>query len=38
MLQSGQSGVGWMSGDILCKYVKSNGDLFALNWASVRLM
>ena len=33
--QSGQWGVGCVSGDILCKYDLSNGDLFVRSCASV---
>lgn len=33
VLQSGQSGVGWVSGDILCKYDNSRGNLFVRSCA-----
>ena len=38
VLQSGQSGVGCVLGDILCKYECSSGDLLVRSCASVRLM
>ena len=38
VLQSGQFGVGCVSGDILFMYSCRNGDLFVRSWESVRLM
>ena len=37
-LQSGQSGDGWVLGDILCRYEYRSGDLFVRSCASVRRM
>ena len=37
-MHSGHCGEGCVSGDILCRYELSRGDLFALSCANVRLV